>query len=110
MSSAASLAARLPDLPSQPAFLFPSLTLSPPMVTVSVPSPRVISPGAVFLVTPVLDRALFQPRYGPVTWVGRLEAPASSCVTLDGDAVSGGLQFESPELIMGSVAEARKVH
>lgn len=108
--SAASLIARLPDLPSQPTFLFPSLTLSPPMVTVSVPSPGVISPEAVFLGTPVLDRALFQLRHGPVSWVGRSKASVSSCVTLDGDTVSDGLQFESPELIMGSVAEARKVH
>ena len=84
VSSAASLAAHLPDLPSPPAFLFSSLTLSPPMVTVSVSSPGVISPGAVFLGTPVLDRAFFQPRHGPVSWVGRSEAPASSCVTLDG--------------------------
>lgn len=30
-------------------------------------------------------------------------------MTLDGDAVSDGLQFESPALIMGSVAEARQV-
>lgn len=95
VSSAASLAAHLPDLPSQPAFLFSSLTLSPPMVTVSVPSPGVISPGAVFLGTPVLDRALFQPRHGPVSWVGRSEAPASLCVTLDGETLSAGLQFES---------------
>lgn len=110
VSSAASLAAHLPDLPSPPAFLFSSLTLSPPIVTVSVPSPGVISPGAVFLGTPVLDRALFQPRHGPVSWVGRSEAPASSCVTLDGKTVSDGLQFESPELVVGSVAEAWKVH
>ena len=95
VSSAASLAAHLPDLPSQPAFLFSSLTLSPPMVTVSVLSPGVISPGAVFLGTPVLDRALFQPRHGPVSWVGRSEAPASLCVTLDGETLSAGLQFES---------------
>lgn len=63
VSSTASLAARLPDLPSQPAFLFPALTLSPPMVTVSVPSPRVISPGAVFL--------------APLCWTG----PSSSLAT-----------------------------